>query len=64
MIFDEDWDFLSSEFGINPGTGVAVRTIVHAKVMDLKAKANLAFDKIRDEMSVPSAQPGNQVDGK
>lgn len=33
----------------NVGVGVAIRTIVHAKVSDMKAKANLAFDQIRQE---------------
>lgn len=33
------------------GVGVAIRTIVHAKVQDMKAKANLAYDRIRAEQS-------------
>lgn len=54
QIFDEDWEFLFAEFGPgsknNIGVGVAIRTIVHRKVQDMKAKANEAFDRIRGEM--------------
>lgn len=55
MIYDEDWEFLQQEFGQGSkseiGVGVAIKTIVHAKVQDMKARANEAFDKIREDMN-------------
>ncbi len=55
MLFDEDWEFLNRAYG-KPGgmhaIGVseAIRAIVHAKVVSLKAKANSEYDRIRDEL--------------
>ena len=65
QIFDEDWDFLMQEFGPgaknNIGVGVAIRTIVHAKVSDMKAKANEAFDQIRSNMkNGVTGEPGSK----
>jgi hypothetical protein len=50
MLYDEDWDWLQAEFGQKIGVGAAIKVIVHRKVQDMKAKANEAFDRIRDEM--------------
>lgn len=76
MVFDEDWDWLNQEYGAgsknNVGVGVAIRTIVHAKVIDMKAKANDAFDRIRSQghagsetfISTKTAVAGDPVDDK
>ncbi len=51
MIFDEDWEFLNQEYGSDSenklGPGFAIKQIIHAKVLQLKAAANAKYDQIR-----------------
>jgi len=51
MLFEEDWEFLSENYGpggAKPiGVSDAIRKIVHAKVNGLKARATAAFDRLR-----------------
>lgn len=48
-LFDEDWDFLSTVFGRdNPkrvSVAEAIRTIVHASVRNMRARAEAARDR-------------------
>ena len=48
-IFDEDWEFLNTHYSIhspNPvGVSQAIRTIVHAKVEEIRAKQTRAIDQ-------------------
>lgn len=52
MIFDEDWEFLEQHFGNNSsnkwGVGVAIRTIVHAKVQQMRAKGLAAMENNKE----------------
>lgn len=50
MLNREDYEFLEQEYGKNSakpiGVSAAVSAIVHAKVLDLKAKAAEAYEQI------------------
>lgn len=63
LVYDEDWDWLMAEFGqrgrnTNVSPGQAIRTIIHAKVLDMKRKANVEFDRIRQDMEADAASNG------
>jgi hypothetical protein len=57
MIFDEDWEFLDSQYGMYSaskiGVGTAVKMLVHQRVMQIKARATELFDS-RQAPSMPS----------
>ncbi len=60
-IYDEDWEFLEQTYGARTGDhpiGIseAVRTILHAKIMDMRAKAGAEFDKIRAKIKAGEAE--------
>ena len=48
LIYDEDWDYLDAAYGPGSqskyGTSAAIRTFLHAKVLQLKARASEAAD--------------------
>ncbi len=49
LIFDEDWDYLEQNYGANGakpiGISAAIRKIIHAKVLGLRAKVSSAMDR-------------------
>lgn len=53
-LFDEDWEFLLRWFGPgspNPiGCSEAIRTIVHSRVKQLRAKQNFAIDQPQESL--------------
>ncbi len=54
IIFDEDWEWLSQNYGPGShnsmvGTSGAIRAIIHQRVLGMKAKANGELDRLRDE---------------
>lgn len=66
FVYDEDWDFLVENYGPGAekamGVSTAIRTIIHAKVLGLKALANQRYDKIREELRKAGGDP--EADGK
>lgn len=62
-IYDEDWEFLLREYGpgskSNFGVSNAIRAIVHAKIQQLKAKANEEYDRIRNDLTGEAKQAGS-----
>ncbi len=54
LIYDEDWEFLSQNYGPgshNAALGIsgAIRGIVHQRVQGMRAKMAGEVDKLRDE---------------
>jgi len=48
LVYDEDWEFLDSAYGKDSdkpiGVGVAIRQLVHASVLRIKAQMQQALD--------------------
>lgn len=63
MIFDEDWEFLNQEYGSDSenklGPGFAIKQIIHAKVLQLKAAANAKYDAIRAAQTAGKVSAGS-----
>ena len=64
IIYDEDWDFLTRCYGKpdgqNPiGIGEAIRAIVHAKVVGLKARAREEYDR-REQLEAAAVRDQQQ----
>lgn len=62
IIFDDDWDYLNDKFGVGGpasqiGTGRAIRTFIHQRVLGLKAKEAGKLDALRDEQR-ETGEPG------
>ena len=61
FIYDEDWKFLEQIYGAKGdhplGVSEALRRIIHAKVLDLKAKAGAEYDRIRQQIKSGAAKP-------
>lgn len=55
MLYDEDWEFLETNYGKSSGTPVgasaAISAIVHAKVRQLRAAAAAAWEQQQAEGS-------------
>lgn len=53
MLYDEDWDFLATNYGPNSRTPIgiseAITRIVHAKVMEMRARAAEEFERQKME---------------
>ena len=51
LLYDEDWEFLETNYGPNSrvsiGISAAITAIVHAKVMDMRAKAAEAYEELQ-----------------
>lgn len=49
QIYDEDWDWLTESYGVHSaskiGVSAAIRTIIHAKISQLKARINAKYDE-------------------
>lgn len=53
ILFDEDWDWLVQAYGpggfkSEVGVSNAIRTIIHQRVLGMKAKMNGELDQLRD----------------
>lgn len=53
MLYDEDWDFLATNYGPNSrapiGISEAITKIVHAKISEMRARAAEAFERQRTQ---------------
>lgn len=51
MLYDEDWDFLETNYGPNSkspiGISAAITAIIHAKIMDMRARAATEYERLR-----------------
>lgn len=66
MIYNEDWDWLERAYGgqtaANLGPGVAIRQLVHGRVLYMRAQENQAFDAL-SAVSTDSTADDSRVDG-
>ena len=62
LIFDEDWDWLESNYGryssSRIGTGVAVRKILHSHIRALKQQVQDNLDRRRQAVGTAVASDG------
>ncbi len=53
FVFDEDWEFLNQAYGVDSpsrlGVSVAVREIIHVKVLALRAQLQDRYDQIAQQ---------------
>lgn len=60
LIFDEDWEYLTESYGargLKPiGVSAAIRKIIHAKVLGLRASISAVQDA-RPPVQQPASEP-------
>ena len=66
-IYDEDWKFLSENFGKNSshpiGVGPTIRQLVHVRVKGLRANFEAKLDRETDAERYASAQLAEKMKG-